>query len=501
MSRNKAEQNRPRRPFGPWASVGVGLLSTMLLVCAPARAQQEPARGHGSEQRNMRLVGAHDLQGRAAYQPLPIRQGDRYVLYVGHHVGRVLNSLSGDQEVNGTSVLDVTDPRRPFYLRHIPATGEAQSAQHVRVCDGADLPRGDAGTIYLLRTNDNESHEVWDVTDPQFPSLVTTVVSVGRMAISGDKATHKSAWDCETGIAYLVSSVDDWRAGRILQVFDLGDPAAPVHVRDYSLVGVQPDASGPVPGGSGVHEPVVFDDRLYLSYGTSNSGVMQLLDRDRLLHGDPAATDPFAPTPANLRYPEIARLDMPSFWGAHTAWPLLDMDISDYAGARDGVVRDFLVLVSESVEHECQEIRHAAFMVDITDEARPFPVSTFQVPEASGNFCDRGGRFGPHGFQESRHPLFFKKLVFFSWFNAGVRAVDVRDPFRLQEVGFYIPATTEQTAPRCVTINGEERCKIVIQTNNVEVDDRGFIYLVDRANTGLHIVELTGQAREIADRR
>ena len=38
-----------------------------------------------------------------------------------------------------------------------------------------------------------------------------------------------------------------------------------------------------------------------------------------------------------------------------------------------------------------------------------------------------------------------------------------------------------------------------IQTNNVEVDDRGYIYIVDRANTGMHILELTGSAREVAN--
>ena len=42
---------------------------------------------------------------------------------------------------------------------------------------------------------------------------------------------------------------------------------------------------------------------------------------------------------------------------------------------------------------------------------------------------------------------------------------------------------------------GTESCKIAVQTNNVEVDDRGLVYLVDRAETGLHIVELTGAAR------
>jgi len=45
----------------------------------------------------------------------------------------------------------------------------------------------------------------------------------------------------------------------------------------------------------------------------------------------------------------------------------------------------------------------------------------------------------------------------------------------------------------------DERCKIAIQTNNVEVDDRGYIYIVDRANTGMHILELTGDARKVAN--
>lgn len=63
---------------------------------------------------------------------------------------------------------------------------------------------------------------------------------------------------------------------------------------------------------------------------------------------------------------------------------------------------------------------------------------------------------------------------------------DIRDPFRPTEVAFFIPARTASTAGAA------------IQTNNVEVDDRGFVYLADRAGAGLHIVELTGDARKIA---
>jgi hypothetical protein len=143
------------------------------------------------------------------------------------------------------------------------------------------------------------------------------------------------------------------------------------------------------------------------------------------------------------------------------------------------------VLVSESVAPGCQEAHHPVFLVDVTAEATPFPVATFQVPESSGRFCRRGGRFGAHSINWSFSPLFYRKLVFVAYFNAGVRAVDIRDPFRPTEVAFFIPATTASTAGPA------------IQTNNVEVDDRGLVYLADRAGTGLHVVELTGAARRI----
>lgn len=61
------------------------------------------------------------------------------------------------------------------------------------------------------------------------------------------------------------------------------------------------------------------------------------------------------------------------------------------------------------------------------------------------------------------------------------------------------PAKTSRTDERCVNVGGVERCKAAIQANNVEVDDRGYVYIVDRADTGMHILELTGPARAIAN--
>src|SRR6266851_8232799 len=73
-----------------------------------------------AEKRDMELVGYHDLQGRSAYQPLVHKQGDRWIAYIGHHGDNLLNSLTGKKEDNGTSILDVTDPKKPTYLAHIP---------------------------------------------------------------------------------------------------------------------------------------------------------------------------------------------------------------------------------------------------------------------------------------------------------------------------------------------------------------------------------------------
>src|SRR5438093_1569265 len=102
---------------------------------------------------------------------------------------------------------------------------------------------------------------------------------------------------------------------------------------------------------------------------------------------------------------------------------------------------------------------------------------------------------------ESMAPVFRGKLALVTFFNAGVRAIDIRNPYRPKEVGYFIPSITEATDKRCVKVNDQDRCKIAIQSNNVETDDRGYIYVVDRANTGMHILELTGEARTIAGLR
>src|SRR5204862_183853 len=81
----------------------------------------------------------------------------------------------------------------------------------------------------------------------------------------------------------------------------------------------------------------------------------------------------------------------------------------------------------------CQEARQMLWIADITTESRPFGVASFTVPEASGDFCTRGGRFGTHSSNESFTPIYYRRILFIAHFNAGVRAVDIRDPYHPPE--------------------------------------------------------------------
>src|SRR5256885_11440095 len=147
------------------------------------------------EAHNVRLVGFHDLAARTAYQPTIKRQGERWIAYVGHHGGRMVNPLTGRLEENGTSILDVSDPKAPKLLSHIPGERgrevpgrETGGAQMTRVCAGAELPKADRSKTYLLRTFGDTRQEMWDVSMPERPQLVSRF---GEF-----RSTPKNDWEC-----------------------------------------------------------------------------------------------------------------------------------------------------------------------------------------------------------------------------------------------------------------------------------------------------------------
>src|SRR3989449_9398298 len=334
---------------------------TLVPLAAGPASTQTPGRGHGAEAHDVELVGHDALQGRSAYQPTIHKERGRFIAYVGHHGGRARNPLTGVEEDNGTSIVDVADAARPRYLAHIPgpAGGSEQGgAQMARVCD-----RG--GRSYLLRTYGNaipnSGHEVWDVTEPAKPQKTSTVVT-------GLTSTHKNWWECDTGIAYLVSGdlakadplqlgPSGWRTWRMTKIYDLSDPAKPVFIRDFGLAGQEPGSTGPITVKHGVHGPIVLGNRVYFAYGPSGEGLLQILDRQKPLSG------PKEPTAAHLNAPEIRPLPLAPNCGRHTAFPILPVAVADWAPNTKEQTRDFVFLVSEAIANECRESRHASFVV------------------------------------------------------------------------------------------------------------------------------------------
>ena len=458
----------------------------------------------------LRLVAHDPLQARQTYQIVIHKQGNRWLLYAGHIRGTERDPQTGQVTANGTSVLDVTDPVHPKYLVHIPPTpapwfkgdpADATGAQHQQVCDGAELPTGQRGSVYLLRNNGSIAHEVLDVTDPLHARFVSEVVRTAS-ARDGHLRTHKNFWDCKSGEAYLVSSVAGW-TGQVLQIFDLSNPEKPRHIRDFGLPGTQPGGDPAFDPGYSLHEANVMEGRVYLAYGTNHDGVIQILDRTKLMKGQPGVVDAFAPTDAALTYPQIARLDMPQYWGGHTAKPIMNVPIPDYIHDKQGSRRNFLFVTSEGIDFRCSVTRHVSFFVDITDERHPWPVSNYQVPalpEKAGDpdFCERGV-FGPHSPQASHNPLYEGKLIFLSYFTGGVRVIDMRNPFQPVEVGHFLARATP--ASRVIyPPNAGPDVKPWPVANTVEVDERGrYLYMADRPNNGLFVLEITEKTKEIAE--
>src|SRR5262249_39051206 len=144
---------------------------------APVDAREDD--GQAGSSHNMKLVGTNDLQARSTYQPtLHKYSANRYILFAGHHAlglqgERLLpnaqllpsfNPLRGKNELNGTSIVDVSDPRRLKFLFRLPvpnapSNGQGGGAQMVRIWDGSTLPIHN-GKVYMLRSYANSAHEI-----------------------------------------------------------------------------------------------------------------------------------------------------------------------------------------------------------------------------------------------------------------------------------------------------------------------------------------------------
>ncbi|MEO6408214.1 MAG: hypothetical protein ABIO45_05610 [Burkholderiaceae bacterium] len=537
--------------FHRYGKARLGALATAFAFALTAGGAS--AVNQSNEKRNMKRVGHTDLQGRPAYQPNIIQYPDgRYIAFVGMHSGVPVpvpacpsflpNPLNGNAcENNGTMIIDVSDPRNPVEKALIPSPSTGQS-QSVRMCLGSQLPGGTPGKVYMMRNNTNPSgYQVWDVTDVTAPVL--------KSSLTGLRSTHKHWWECNTGIVYLPGSKNAaplWRQSQSMLVYDWSNPnAAPVYIRTFGLPGGQPGSTGTVAtslhGAISAYEhpqatqPLaawtnagvpagtnVVGNRIYTAWGVGDNGVMTIIDRMKLLPAPwgtwvPTATNRDSPAEAELigpNSPTVGYYLMSPDQGGHTSFPIFGMQPPSYAKFNEFRTRDIVLLASEAtadgVDGRCNESPHWSFVVDVTVENSmtvppgtrvqhdpyqgPMGLSTMSVDERAGdkfkrgNYCGRGARFGVHSSEENfRNPM-YGKLTSIAYFNGGVRMWDIREPQAPKEVAFYVPESNAKTDP-----DG-------YMTNNVEIDNRGYVYIVDRNGAGFDILELTGCAKQVVEK-
>jgi hypothetical protein len=511
----------------------------------------------------MSRVGHTDLQGRSSYQPNVIQYPDgRIMLFAGTHGGSAPNPLNSNVvEQNGTMIIDVTDTKNPVEKAHIPVPVAGGQAQMVRMCLGSELPGGQAGKVYLLRNIQGSTasgYELWDVSNP---GVTAPVLLKAQRNL---RSTHKDWWECTTGVAYMPGSknailsgaVPLWRTSQAMLIYDWSNPhvnnhatcgnnllasdaatvGCPTYIRTYGPVGAQPGGTGTAPNslhgaisalehpqaaqrltrGAGASD--VIGNRVYSAWGVGDDGLLQIIDRKKLLPAAYGGTwgpsalgpgDPDIPTVAEIEDAQTSLLWMSPDQGGHTSMPVFGMKPGSFQCHKEFQTRDIVILTSEATADRCDEAPHPAFLVDVTVENSrtappgtkveqykwqgPMVLSTMWVDPRSGekyprgNYCTRGARFGVHSSEENFNNPYYGRLTFLAYFTGGVRAWDIREPYTPVEVGFYVPENDALTN----TANGG------YMTNNVEVDNRGFVYVVDRNGSGMDIIDLQGTAKQI----
>jgi hypothetical protein len=490
----------------------LSLLSVM--ACSPQAAQQpvaNQASAGGDDAENVRLVGYNNMQGRYALQvTAKSNQSNGSWVYVANVANPRLkeglfNPITKKHEWNGTSILDTSDPAHPKYVWHIPNEVNASSRSVSVVYDfGADK------RDYLIRNveaSDRLTFQVWDITsrdsDPSKISMVSEITGTppnscgpqcGGKFIDAPKPpenanypeprAHKGWWSQTSGLFYDSANEPGFRT-TLIQIWDLNDPKAPKFVGRAWLPGQK--IGEPGFQDQYAHHPVVDEPnhRLYVGYRQGS--------------GQAAAFDIANPAKPTLVWSYDTA---PPGRGPHTVSPIVYETVPGWEG--DGLPRKYAFVTDELGEECGKGEKSKSYMFDITHEDHPMPVSTFFVPV--GDFCKSGGNFGPHQHAETVNGelnRFEDKLAWLAYVNAGVRVIDLSDPYHLKEIGHYIPKTnmrTEDARP--------------IQLTDVDIDDRGLAYATDRSaavcltpdgadvkaeggascvGTGLFILEYTGK--------
>jgi hypothetical protein len=391
----------------------------------------------------------------------------------------------------GTSILDVSDPRGPKVVAQItlddpeshshkarvvgdllyvnsernmtPIGRRADELPRTRTKLQAELGREPTHAELAVALNVKESDiplveaaqkkpyqgggfKVYDIKDRAKPKLVA-------FQKTGGIGVHR--FDVDERHAYISTEMEGY-TGNILVIYDVRNPTRIEEVSRWWMPG-QHKAANEKPSWSGrrnrLHHALRFGDELWAGLWHGGVGVIDVKDITR-----PTTLGTYNYHPP---FPEPSHTFMPLEQPINGRRIAVAIDEEDHAHDAEEMAR------RRGRPHGC------LWVFDVTDLADIKPLSIYEVSELDSPWSRATpGRFGAHQFQEQRRGT----RVYCTWFAGGLRVVDVADPMAPREVGYFIPQPAEgRAAP---------------QSNDVFVDDRERIYLVDRY-AGFDILEPT----------
>jgi hypothetical protein len=370
------------------------------------------------EASGLHLVGHSDLNGRGDGMQI-MREGD--ALYVGHL------GTSG----MGTTVLDISDLGAPKIVEQMPAARGSHSHK-VQTADGLLLvneERFQGGMPF------SAGMIVYDISDPFAPQRI-------GYFDSGGEGVHRIVW---TGGGYAyVSAVPEGFDDRIFVIIDMTNPEKPVEAGRWWWPGMWRGGGETLDQPPGeryaAHHALLDGDIAYLGHGDVGMVVLDLSDVTRPVH---LATLPWSPG-----------------GDTHTCMPL--------------PARRLVIATDEAIKERCNEELKLVRVIDVSDPTDPKMISSCPVPD--GDYCDRGLRSGPHNLHENRAGTYVSdRLIFVTYFNAGLRVYDITDAEHPKEIAHWVP----EAAP------GQPATQI----NDLYVDHDGTIFVTDRVGGGLFVLE------------
>ncbi|MBI4488220.1 MAG: hypothetical protein HY694_03985 [Deltaproteobacteria bacterium] len=424
--------------------MSLGFLSCALLLSDRALYAAEPPRK--AEAKNVRLISYLDLGPNGTgtqilMQRKTINGVERKFLYIGG-IG---------QKGLGFHVVDVTNPRSPRIVKQMPKSQPNTSDGKIQLFGDILITRNET----RVRRTGGEGPagiRLYDIADPTNPKEISYFYT-------GGTGVHRFYWEGGPYV-HVAGGADgfvrgpDGLFGRIYMIVDISDPKSPKEVSRWWIPGMwKGGGENPNWGKEETynnHEVHALGNRTYNAWWDAGLVILDISD---------------------IKKPRfISRLDWsPPYGGAtHTVLPLPQ--------------RKLLIITDEEVHDNCKGPLKLIWIVDITDETRPLPLSTFPRPQ--GDYCQRGKRFGPHSVHKNwKGSKIDDQVIYATYFNAGLRIVDISEPFRPEEIGYYVPAPP---------LGAKEQ---FVQTDDVYVDTEGYIYLSDRLHGGLWIVQFTGRTK------